>query len=644
VSCAVSGLLTAGGFAAHAALAGGIPAALAAEASFPALARSFYAAAILAGGWPIVPRALASVRRLKPDMNLLMTIAVLGAVLIGQWFEAATVSFLFALALRLESWSAGRAEKAVHALMDLAPAMARVVDLRDGAMAEQPAESVPAGASVAVRPGERIPLDGLVIDGATTVDPSPITGESAPAAKKAGDPVYAGTINGRGAFTFRVTRPAADTTLAHILRLVEEARANRAPVEQWVDRFARGYTPVVFGLALAVCLVPPLLGAGPWSAWVYRGLVLLVIACPCALVISTPVSLVSALASAARAGVLVKGGAHLEAAAGIKAVALDKTGTLTEGRPVVQRVIPLDGHTPEELLATAAGLETHSEHPLAQAVLACARRAGVGPRPAVKYQALPGRGAEAEIGGRRFWIGSHRLVHDEGGESESLHRELLALEDAGHSVIAVGNERHVCGVISVAEGLRPGAAEAVRELRALGVGHVTVLTGDNEGTAAAVSRAIGADDCRAELLPQDKHAAVRELAGRFGAVAMAGDGVNDAPALAAAAVGIAMGAAGSDAALETADVALMTDDLSRLPWLIRHARRTVSVVRQNIAVALGLKILFMALAAAGRATLWMAIAADMGASLLVIFNGLRLLRPARGGEQKPGPPGAFSAE
>lgn len=625
-SCVFSGLATAAGFAVHAAGSGSALAALAEEESVPLPVRLLYLAAVLAGGWRVTPRALSAARRLRPDMNLLMTLAVIGAIAVGQWFEAATVTFLFALALLLESWSVGRARRAIHALMDLAPPVARVLGPRGGEAEETAVDAVAAGALVAVRPGERIPLDGVVVEGETTVNQAPITGEAAPAPKKPGDEVFAGTINRHGAFTFRVTRPARDTTLAHILRLVEEARANRAPVEQWVDRFARWYTPLMLGLSILVCVAPPLLGAGTWSAWFYRGLVLLVIACPCALVISTPVSLVAALASAARAGVLVKGGAHLEAAARLRAFALDKTGTLTAGRPEVQRVIPLDGHTPSELLATAAGLEAHSEHPLAQAVLARAQREGVTPSPATAFRALPGRGAEAEIDGRRFWIGSHRLVHDEGGESEELHRQLLALEDEGHSVIAVGNERHVCGVISVVEGLRPGAADAMRELRALDIRHVAVLTGDNRGTAEAVARAIGADECRAELLPQDKHDAVRDLAARFGSVAMAGDGVNDAPALAAATVGIAMGAAGSDAALETADVALMTDDLSRLPWLIRHARRTLRVVRQNFLVALGLKGLFLALAAAGRATLWMAIAADMGASLLVIFNGLRLLR------------------
>ncbi|MBU1692966.1 MAG: cation-translocating P-type ATPase [Verrucomicrobia bacterium] len=625
-ACVISGGATSAGFVVHAWMAGGVMAALAEKAAFPPVARALYAAAILAAGWHVAPRAWASARRLRPDMNLLMTLAVLGAAAIGQWFEAATVSFLFTLALWLESWSVGRARRAIRALMDLAPPVARVVGPRDGKVEEKPVEAIQPDSRVVVRPGERIPLDGVVIEGATTVNQAPITGESAPVSKRVGDEVFAGTINHDGAFTFRVTRPSQDTLLARILRMVEEARSRRAPVEQWVDRFARFYTPVMFGLAALVCVGPPLAGVGTWGEWFYRGLVLLVIACPCALVISTPVSLVAALTAAAHAGVLVKGGAFLEAAGRLKAIALDKTGTLTVGRPEVQRVIPLDGHTPGELLATAAALETHSEHPLARAILRRAQDDGVAPRTATAFRALPGRGAEAEIEGRRYWIGSHRLLHDEGGESAVLHDQLQTLEDEGHSVIAVGNGRHVCGVISVSEGIRPGAVEAIRELRALGVQHVAVLTGDNQGTAEAVARVVGADECRAELLPGDKHDAVRELAGRYKTVAMAGDGVNDAPALAAATIGIAMGAAGTDAALETADIALMTDDLSRLPWLVRHSRRTLRIVRQNIFVALGAKGVFMALAAAGRATLWMAIAADMGASLLVIFNGLRLLK------------------
>jgi Cd2+/Zn2+-exporting ATPase len=380
----------------------------------------------------------------------------------------------------------------------------------------------------------------------------------------------------------------------------------------------------MLAIALLIALVPPLF-AGAWSKWFYEALVMLVIACPCALVISTPVSIVAALTAAARAGVLIKGGAFLEAAARVKVFALDKTGTLTNGRPEVQEILPLNGHTREELLARASALEAHSEHPLAAAVLERARSENVQPLIAEGFRALNGRGAEATIEGRVYWVGSHRLLHEKGVEESEMHDQAQRMEDAGHSVIVVGSDRHVCGLISVADSVRPEAPGLVRSLKSAGVQHVVILTGDNLGTAEAVSRAIGADEVRAELLPEDKMIAIQEIQQKRGAVAMVGDGVNDAPALATATIGIAMGAAGTDAAVETADIALMSDDLARLPWLVGHARRALRIVRQNIVFALGVKAVFMALAVAQAATLWMAIAADMGASLLVIFNALRLL-------------------
>ncbi len=510
--------------------------------------------------------------------------------------------------------------------MDLSPATARVVGPRDGDTEERRAEEVEPGSLVEVRPGERIPLDGVVTAGTTAVNQAPITGESAPAPKSTGDEVFAGTINGTGAFRFRVTKAAGDTMLARIIRMVEEAQARRAPSEQWVEKFARYYTPAMMALAILVAVIPPLLLGGGWARWFYQGLVMLVIACPCALVISTPVSIVAGLTTATRAGVLIKGGAFLEIPARLRAIAFDKTGTLTRGHPEVQRIVPLNGHTENELLATAAGLEASSEHPLALAIRRKAVDAGVAPRAASGFQAIPGKGAEAEIDGKRYWIGSHRLMHELGIEKDDAHAEAEALEDAGHSVVALGNDRHVCGLISVADGLRPQSAAAVAALRDAGVRSVVMLTGDNEGTAAAVAKAVGVDRYESELLPEDKIRAVEQLVREYHRVAMVGDGVNDAPALAAATVGIAMGAAGTDAAIETADIALMSDDLSKLPWLIRHSRRTLAIVKQNIVFALALKLVFMGLAAGGVATLWMAIAADMGASLLVIFNGLRLLR------------------
>ncbi len=559
-------------------------------------------------------------------MNLLMLVAVIGAIGIGEWFEAATVSFLFALALLLEKWSVGRARRAIGALMELSPDLARVVDPETNRTRELPVGDVPVGALVRIRPGDKVPLDGEVLEGSTSIDQAAITGESMPVPKNEGDEVYAGTVNGTGTLEVRVTKAAGKTALAAIIRLVAEAQARRSPSEQWVDRFARYYTPIMMGLAVAVAILPPLLAGASWAVWFYRALVLLVIACPCALVISTPVSVVAGLASAARAGVLIKGGNHLEAPAAFRAIAFDKTGTLTHGRPQVQRIVGLNGHTEAEVLARASALEVDSSHPLALAVLEEAQKRAVPYGRAESVTTLPGKGAEGDIDGRRFWIGSHRLMEEKGAETPEFHQLASEMEDAGHSLVAVGNDDHICGLLGVADGIRDGTAAVFDELRELGVPELVMLTGDNEGTARAVAEATGLEDYRAELLPPEKVAAVAGLRERFASVAMVGDGVNDAPALATATAGIAMGAAGTDAAIETADIALMSDDLSRLPWLVRHSRRVLRVIRQNIFFSLAVKAAFIALAALGMATLWMAIAADMGASLLVVANGLRLLR------------------
>jgi len=591
----------------------------------PAASLLCYLAAAVLGGWHVAPKAAAAASGLRPDMNLLMTIAVLGAAAIGQWFEAATVSFLFALALLLESWSVSRARHAITALTKLTPPKARIARPQDGGIVEKPLSDVAVDETALVRPGERIPLDGIVIEGATTVNEAPITGESRPVDKAVGAEVLAGTINNVGAFSMRVTRGARDTLLARIIRMVEEAENRRAPVEQWVDRFAHRYTPVMLAVALLVALLPPLL-AGDWGRWFYQALVMLVIACPCALVISTPIGIVAGLTAAARHGVLIKGGVFLEQAARIRVVALDKTGTLTRGRPEVQTVLAFSGHTPDEVLERAAAIEASSEHPLARAVRRKAAAEGLAPRPADGVRAFPGKGAEGRIGGRLFWIGSHRLMHERGEETPEIHDQAERMEDAGHSVVAVGNDEHVCGLLSIADAPRPAAAQVVRELKRLGVRRVVMLTGDNEGTADAIARQVGVDQFRAELLPGDKMAIVHALGQEEGPVAMVGDGVNDAPAMAAASLGIAMGTAGSDAAIETADIALMADDLTRLPWLIRHSRRVMSTLRTNMFFALGLKAAIMILALAGLATLWMAIAADMGASLVVVFWSLRLLK------------------
>jgi len=635
VTTCTSGALLVAGFLVHWILHGSLLDALVAggggEHVFPLASILLYLGSIVSGAWFVAPKAVGSLRRLRPDMNLLMVTAVIGAMAIGEWLEAATVTFLFAVSLLLEHWSVGRARRAIAALMDLSPTTARYLCPEDGDVIEKRVEEVPVGVTVLVRPGEKIPLDGEVLEGTSTVNQAPITGESVPVSKGPGDEVFAGTINEDGALKFKATKAANDTTLARIIHLVEEAQSRRAPSEQWVEKFARYYTPAMMALAAAVVVVPPLFFSAPWMQWVYRGLVILVIACPCALVISTPVSIVSGLTAAARNGVLIKGGMYLEAAGRLRALALDKTGTLTYGHPEVQQVIPFNSHTPKELLERAAALEAQSEHPLARAILRKAEAEGVVVGVRVEgFRAIKGKGAQAEIDGKAFWIGSHRLMDEKGQETPEVHEKAEELEGAGHSVVAVGNDRHVCGLISVADGLRENAPEAVQVMRRLGLRKVVMLTGDNQGTARAVAAAAGVEDFRAELLPEDKVEAVESLVSEFGQVAMVGDGVNDAPAMAVATFGIAMGAMGTDAAIETADIALMADDLARLPWLIRHSRRTLGTIKQNIFFALGLKIVFIALALFGLASLWMAIAADMGASLLVIFNGLRLLRDREG--------------
>ncbi len=592
----------------------------------PALvSRTLFGLAIVNGVWLVLPKAWGAIRRLQPDMNLLMTVAVVGAVAIGEWFEAAAVAFLFSLSLLLESWSVGRARRAIASLMDLTPQMAWLLS-DDGSAEQVSPQSVPIGAVFLVKPGERIPLDGRVADGASDVNQAPITGESQPVPKARGDEVFAGTINGDGALRIDSTRAASDTTLARIIRLVGEAQSRRGPSEQWVEKFARVYTPTVMLLALAIFLVPPLVLGGEWHDWFYRALVLLVIACPCALVISTPVSIVAGIASAARQGVLIKGGEFLEAPAHLRAVAFDKTGTLTAGRPRVVEVVPLSGHDERELIERAAALEQHSEHPIARAVLDYAESHHFLPAPADDFQVIQGKGARGTFDGREFWLGSHRYLEQREQETPAVHDRLEAMSGQGRTVVVVGNESHVCGLIALADEVRPAAAAALAELRSAGIERLVMLTGDNRPTAESIAAKSGVDEVFSDLLPEDKVTAIESLVARYGHVAMIGDGVNDAPALARATVGIAMGAAGTDAAIETADVALMSDDLSRLPWLIRHSRRVLFVVRQNIAFSLAVKLAFVILNFAGISSLWGAIAADMGASLLVIANGLRLLR------------------
>jgi Cd2+/Zn2+-exporting ATPase len=635
IMCILSGVLAVTGFASHAVIHGSLMDALtggegADTHGFPLVSILSYLGAVITGGWYVFPKAIYAVRRLRADMNLLMSIAVIGAILIGEYFEAAAVAFLFSFSLMLESWSVGRARRAIQALMDVTPPTARYICPCDGDIMEKPIADVPVGVTVLVRPGEKFPLDGVISKGSTTVNQAPITGESMPVNKAPGDEVYAGTINEDGSVEFRSSKPADETTISRIIRMVEEAQSRRAPAEQWVEKFAHYYTPAMIILAGLIAIVPPLFLGGNWGEWFYQALVILVIACPCALVISTPVSIVAALASSARAGVLIKGGAFLEAAGRIKAIALDKTGTITLGKPEVQEIIPLNDHTRNELLERAAAMEAHSDHPLARAILRLAENEAIEVPEALNFQAIKGKGASATIYGRDFWLGSHRFLHDKDQETPELHQQIVSMEDAGHSIVIIGNDEHVCGLISIADTIRQHAPQVIDDLKAAGLQHVVMLTGDNQGTADAIAQTVGLDEVKAELLPEDKLQAVEELVRRYKDVAMVGDGINDAPALAVASLGIAMGAAGTDAAIETADIALMSDDLTRIPWLIRHAQRTLNIIRQNITFALGLKLVFMGLALFNLASLWMAIAADMGASLLVIGNSLRLLKTETG--------------
>ena len=603
------------------------------ESAMPMAEVALFAGAILFGVWLVAPKAWSSARRISPDMNLLMVVAVAGAIALGEFFEAATVAFFFSLSLYLESWSVGRARNAVSALLDLAPPTARII-YDDGSEADMPAAAVAIGTKFIVRGGDRIPLDGEVVDGAGAVDQAPITGESALVPKEAGDDVYAGTINGEGTLTVRASKAASDTVLSKIIRMVGDAHSRRAEVEQWVTKFARIYTPVVMVLAILIAVIPPLVAGGDWGFWFYNALVLLVIACPCALVISTPVSIVAALAASARNGVLIKGGAYVEAPGRTTALAMDKTGTITMGEPEVAAIYPLGGTTEAELMARAVALEARSSHPLARAILGRAEQDGIKIVAAEDTRTVPGRGLEGQMGGQSIWLGSDRFAEEKGLGGDIPADLRNQIEGAGSTLVAIGDANGVSGVLELRDRIRPDAKGTVARLHAQGVKKIVMLTGDNAATARAVAAEVGIDEVRAELLPEDKVTAIEELVAQYTTVAMIGDGVNDAPAMARAHYGIAMGAVGSDAAIETADIALMTDDIGKVPWLIGHSRRTMSIIKQNIGLSLATKAVFVVATAFGMASMWGAIAADVGVSLLVVANALRLLR-ARDNDQGP---------
>jgi Cd2+/Zn2+-exporting ATPase len=589
-----------------------------------------FAIATLAGGMLVFPAAWKALLGRRLDMNVLMTVAVAGAWIIGEHGEAAAVVFLFSLSELLESWAATRARRAVQALLELSPPTAIVIEA-DGTEREIAVAEVAIGAEIRIRSGSRVPLDGEVISGNSSVDQAPITGESVPVDKAPGDPVFAGTVNGEGSLKVRVTKAAGDSTLARIIQLVGEAEEQKPPTQRWVDRFAAIYTPAVFIAAILVAVLPPLVLGQAWHPWVYRALVLLVIACPCALVIATPVSIVSGLTALARRGVLVKGGIYLEAVGKLRALAVDKTGTITQGKPQVVGITEVGGLSKGEILRRAAAINSHSEHPLATAIVTEAHIRKVVYVPAMDYVSITGQGAQASVDGHPHFIGNHRMAHEAGICTPEIEVLLTSIEAKGQSLAILGHIPHgdckgeILGIIAIADTLRPEVTEALRLIHAAGIEKIIMLSGDNQRTASAIAKQAGIDEAIGDLMPDQKVEHVRRLVAKYAHVGMIGDGVNDAPALAVANVGFAMGAIGSDTAIETADIALMKDDLTKVADAILTGRRALRIIRFNVTFALAIKAVFLILAFAGLAGLWLAILADTGATLLVILNSLRLL-------------------
>lgn len=583
------------------------------------------AAAIWLAGIDTYKKGIAALLRGKLNINALMSVAVTGAFLIGQWPEAAMVMALYAIAERIEAKAADRARNAIKRLLELAPEEALVLD-QGGNWSVQPVAAVALNATVRIKPGERVPLDGIVTQGNSAINQAPVTGESIPVDKAPGDPVFAGTVNETGELEFRVTAGANNTTLARIIHAVEQAQGTRAPTQRFVDRFAAVYTPAVFAMAVAVAVGMPWLMDLSWMEAVYKALVLLVIACPCALVISTPVTVVSGLAAGARRGILIKGGTYLEDARLLKAVALDKTGTITQGKPQLVDWQAWDPANAPAAKQMGASLAARSDHPVSKAI---AQGLAMQASEVADFKALPGRGVEGTIGGVRLVLGNHRLIHERGLCSPALEAALALHEQQGRTVTLLAEDKRVLALFAVADTLRATSRQAIADLKALGVTPV-MLTGDNTATARAIAAQAGIDDARGDLLPEAKLEAIKDMQQRYGATGMAGDGINDAPALAQADIGFAMGGAGTDTAMEAADVVIMNDDLARVAETVRLSRRTHAVLWQNITLALGIKSVFLVMAVFGTATMWMAVFADMGASLLVVGNGLRLLRGSRG--------------
>ncbi len=580
---------------------------------------------ILIGGRSTIIKGIKAVRYFTLNMNFLMTIAIVGAMIIGEWPEAAMVTFLFALAEMIESYSLDKARHAIRQLMEITPDVA-TVKTSEGAWQVKAVNEIQLNNVIWVKPGERIPIDGIVTKGQSSVNQAPITGESIPVEKMEGDSVFAGSINERGSFEFRVIAEVNETLIAKIIKAVQQAQSERAPTQRFVDQFAKYYTPIMVLLAILVATMPSLLFGAPFYPWFYKALVLLVIACPCALVISTPVTIVSGLAAGAKHGILIKGGTYLELGHKIKAIAFDKTGTLTIGKPQVTDIIPIAELSENNLLHLAASLESHSEHPVAEAILSKWKNllAKENLLAVEKFETIPGRGIVGNIDNHFYFLGNHHFAEEKKVCNAKIESILKQLEQEGKTTIVLGNQEKVLGILAVTDTLRETSAEAIKWLHNLGITTV-MITGDNPTTAKAIAKIVGIDDIQANLLPQDKLSAIDILLKKYGVVGMVGDGINDAPALAKASIGFAMGHAGTDIALETADVALMEDNLTKLPFFIALSRRTWRKLVENISLSIGIKAIFFVLALFGFATLWMAVFADMGASLLVVFNGLRLL-------------------
>ena len=598
------------------------------------LARLPFLVSILSGGLPVVLRGAREIRNRSLGMNVLMTISIGGATLLGEWTEASVVVTLFALANLLEANSLDRARRATAEIFTFTPDLAVIrVGGIDGEERTVPAEEVQAGDTLVIRPGERVPVDAVVFHGSSDLNEALLTGESLPVEKKEGDPLYAGTINGRGPLIAQAFRPLSDSTYAQILRRVEQAQTEKAPVQTFMERFAAVYTPIVLGAAILIATTPPILGYGTFSTWTYRALVMLVIACPCAIVLAAPIAAVSALTRATREGILFKGARHLEALGKVRAVAFDKTGTLTHGRLRVTRVIAAADTTEEEILRLACAVEAGSAHPVADAIRkeAARREVATAARGTIArtFSVIEGRGVCAEVDEQMVYVGNAALFDGMGSIKEDTKRLLDTLASSDGPLLLVGTKNFVLGAIELADQVRIHAPETVQALRKLGVLRLVLLTGDNETAAKTIADAVDIDEMAHGLLPEDKLERVRSLVASYDTVAMVGDGVNDAPALAAATVGVAMAAAGSPAAMETADVALLTEDLRKIPYAVTLGRKMVSVVRQNVFISIAIKVGFLVLAAAGFSTLWMAVIADMGTSLFVVFNGMRLLAPPK---------------